>query len=79
MGHSNLVWGCGDFQCNIGELSGVIVSPTKNGSHQLGTRIGFGGLDISVVIFMNLVEYNFGKLSGVIELPTQKGSQTLVS
>ena len=58
-------------------MSGVIISPTKNRSHQLGIRIGFGHLDISVIILMNLVEYNFGKLSGVIKLPTQKGSQTL--
>ena len=53
------------------------MSPTKNGSHQSGTRIVFGHLDISVIILMILVEYNFGKLCGVIKLPTQNGPQTL--
>ena len=42
IGHLNWVWAFPQFGCNIGDSGGVIISPTKNGSQILGTRISIG-------------------------------------
>jgi hypothetical protein len=44
MGHKDqaVELGLGISECNIGELGGVIILPTKNGSQISGSRIGFG-------------------------------------
>ena len=42
MGHKDqaVELGLGISECNIGELGGVIILPTKNGSQISGSRIG---------------------------------------